>query len=89
MISLKAYSQDILTMCHSLSFLHPLTGLRNPKAMLLRNFGVMKWAMGFHKESLELFEEVPMGNMQLDHYQLAEHMLIDLKMATLWGKTGD
>ena len=29
------------------------------EAMLLRNFGVMKWAMGFHKESLELFEEVP------------------------------
>lgn len=32
--------------------------LDNPQgAMLLRNFGVMKWAMGFHKESLELFEE--------------------------------
>jgi len=36
--------------------------------MLLRNFGVMKWAMGFHKESLELFEEVPMGKMQLGLY---------------------
>lgn len=67
MISLKAYSQGILTvpLCIIRS---PLTGLRNPKAMLLRNFGVMKWAMGFHKESLELFEEVPMGKMQLGLY---------------------
>lgn len=35
-----------------------LSGLpKSWDAMLHLDSGVMKWAMGFHKESLELFEE--------------------------------
>lgn len=85
MISLKAYSQGILTvpLCIIRS---PLTGLRNPKAMLLRNFGVMKWAMGFHKESLELFEEVPMGKMQLGRYLNMCLGLYPSKWQFCWGE---